>query len=101
MIEDDVQLEDLPEEFREIAEVIGLDRALGLADYINGAQVYIPKKDTIVRRAKYRRILADFEECRDYGQVAMRFNLSESHVRRLIKIIRSEANPSPKQQELF
>jgi Mor family transcriptional regulator len=101
MIEEDVQLEDLPEEFREIAEVIGLDRALGLADYINGAQVYIPKKDTIVRRARYRRMLADYEECRDYGQVAKKYNLSESHARMLIKKFRLEANPPQKQQELF
>jgi len=47
----DVQLDDLPSDFREIAETIGLDPALKLVQARGGEGVYIPKFEKVCRAA--------------------------------------------------
>ncbi len=46
---EEIQLNDLPEEFRAVAERIGLKAALDLVDGFAGCQLYVPKPETLAR----------------------------------------------------
>ena len=81
----DIQLEDLPEEFREVAETIGMKAALDLVSRFQGCQLYVPKLQTIGRQGQYRRMYDDFEACGSFKRVAVKYGLSESHTRQIIK----------------
>lgn len=80
-----IQLEDLPEEYREVAEIIGFKAALDLVFGFQGCQLYVPKLKTITRQRQYRQMYNDFEACGSYKRVAIKYDLSESHTRQIIK----------------
>lgn len=81
----DIQLEDLPEEFREVADTIGLKAALDLVERFQGCQVHIPRLKTITRERRNRMMYDDFETCRNYKRIAIKYDLSESHCRQILK----------------
>ncbi|WP_027358413.1 Mor transcription activator family protein [Desulforegula conservatrix] len=97
----ELSLDDLPGEFREIAEIVGLDGALKLVELCGGSQIYIPKMDSITRQTRYRQMLADFEKCRDYGLVARQYNLSEAHARMILKQLMLQRIGPRAQTEMF
>ncbi len=81
----DIQIEDLPEEFREVAERIGLKAALDLVHGFQGCQLYVPKLETLARKHTYRRIYDDYREIGNYKRVAVKHRLSESRTRQIVK----------------
>lgn len=80
-----VKIGDLPEEFRGIAEIIGLENALAVVKIYGGSQQYIPKLETITRQGKYRQIFDDYQKYGNFGRVARKHGLSESHTRQIVK----------------
>ncbi|MCG8643227.1 MAG: hypothetical protein MI862_26110 [Desulfobacterales bacterium] len=82
---EDIKIEDLPEEFREVADAIGLEAALKLLERFQGCQVYVPKLETVTRKSKYRRMYEDFRRYGSYKRVAVKSGLSESRTRQIIK----------------
>lgn len=82
---EDIQLEDLPEEFRDVAESIGLKAALKLVTSFQGCQLYVPKLETITRQRKYRQMYEDFDRYGSFKRVAVKHGLSESRTRQIIK----------------
>ena len=74
---DNIQLEDLPEEYREVAEVIGLKAALDLVKRFQGCQLYVPKLKTITRQRLYRQMYNDYRTCGSFKRLAVRYNMSE------------------------
>lgn len=97
----ELSLDDLPGEFREIAEIVGLDDALRLVERCGGSQIYIPKMDSLTRQTRDKKMLSDFEKCRDYGKVARKYNLSEAHVRATLKQLTIQRYDQGAQMELF
>ena len=99
---EEIRLEDLPEEFREVAERIGLKAALDLVDGFAGCQVYVPKLETLARQLIYRRMYNDFRSCGHYKRVAVKYGLSESRTRQIIKDERRRRCPVREtQMEMF
>ena len=82
---EDIQLDDLPDEYREVAERIGLKAALDLVDGFAGCQLYVPKLDTLSRQLIYRRMYDDFRACGNYKRVAVKYGLSESRTRQIVR----------------
>lgn len=80
----DIQMEDLPEEFRAVAGLIGMSAALALVDGFAGCQLYVPKLETLTRQQTYRRIYDDFQACGNYKRVAVKHGLSESRTRQIV-----------------
>ena len=51
-----VTIEDIPEEYRDIAETVGLDAYLKLSVLCGGQNLYIPKREALERQARNREI---------------------------------------------
>ena len=99
---EDIKLEDLPEEFRDVAERIGMQAALELVSWFQGCQLYVPKMETITRQIKYRKMYDYFIKTGCYKRVANAYGLSESHTRQIIKEEKSRRYPSKAiQKDLF
>ncbi len=75
---------DLPGEFREIAQEIGLAPALKLLRRYSGAQIYVPKYETIIRPIRNRAIKAEFDGS-NYKALSCKYGISTSHLRAILK----------------
>ena len=49
-----VTLEDIPEEYRDIAETVGLEAYLTLSVLCGGQNLYIPKREALARNREIR-----------------------------------------------
>ncbi len=99
---EEIQLNDLPEEFRAVAERIGLKAALDLVDGFAGCQLYVPKPETLARKFVHRRMYDDFQAGGNFKQLAVKYGLSESRTRQIIKAERRRRLPVREiQGELF
>lgn len=97
---DDIRLTDLPDDMRDLAELIGLDAFVRLVSRFGGCQIYIPKLDSVRRRARDREIYASRMK-KTYTEMAREYNLTETAVRDIIRRVREENKPQPKQLSLF
>lgn len=108
MTEYKIQLEDLPESIRDIAEAIGLGNTLTLVRLCGGQSPYIPKMETCEQAARYRVIHEEFKNSRSgrvYAELAKKYNYSESYIRDLIRKIERDKSLGGKdyleQTEMF
>jgi Mor family transcriptional regulator len=98
----DIQMDDLPEEFRAVARLIGMPAALALVNGFAGCQLYVPKLETLTRQLKQRRMYDDFVENGNYKRVAVKYGLSESRTRQIVNEERRRRLPArDTQNELF
>ncbi len=75
-------MEDLTEEQRSIAEVVGLDAYRLLVEQLGGQSIYIAKLDTLQRGIRDKEILVAFDGS-NYAELARRYNLTERAVRKI------------------
>ncbi len=90
---DDIQMDDLPKNIRDIADVIGLESTLKLVKLCSGQAIYIPKIETCEQAAKHREIYEEYKKSRSgriYAELAMKYNYTENYVRDIIRIITRE-----------
>ena len=78
-----VPMSDIPEEYRDIAEAIGLEAFTQLTLLCGGQSLYIPKRESLERNARDRDIRARFNGC-NYRALAAQFRLSERQIRKII-----------------
>lgn len=104
----EIKIDDLPETFRDVADLIGLDNALALVDMCGGMNLYVPKKDSCELAAKFRRIYEEYKASKSgtvYVDIAKKYNYSESYVRDIIRKFerkRIEENyQKPVQKDMF
>ena len=79
----DIQFEDLPPGYREVADAIGLDKAISLARVYSGEKIHIPEAETIARAVRDRTIRNNFDGG-NYDELARRHGLSVRWVRAII-----------------
>lgn len=79
----DIRIEDLPPEFRAVAEEIGLSAAVRLVRARGGEEVYVPKEDSVSRAARNRAILAEFNG-KNYRELARRYDLTVKTIRQVV-----------------
>jgi Mor family transcriptional regulator len=79
-----ITLDDFPDNFRDIAEAIGVDAAVALCKLTGGTQIYIPKIDRIGTTARNQALYKEFSAGKSYPQLAIEYNLSERAVREII-----------------
>ena len=79
----EIQLEDIPLEYRDIAETIGMKAFLELAHLCGGQSLYIPKEESLAREGRDRDIRQRFDGG-NYRALAVQFRLSERQVRKII-----------------
>jgi len=79
---------DIPEEYRDILEALGMDAFLELIRLCGGQTLYLPKLDSLEREGRDREIRARFNGG-NYRALACQFRLSERQVRKIINGRRS------------
>ena len=83
-----IPMSDIPEEYRDIAEAIGMDAFTQLTLLCGGQSLYIPKRESLERNARDREIRARFDGG-NYRALAAQFRLSERQIRKIINGVRS------------
>lgn len=96
-----VNISDLPESYRDIAEIIGFEAAMKLVEHCGGQNLYIPKKDSCELLARRRYIYAQWQEGVDCLSLAKRFNYTDSHVRQIVREERAKEFQERTRQEEF
>ena len=74
---------DIPAEYADLVEVLGLDGFLTLVDLCGGQSLYIPKGETLRRDGRNREIRARFNGG-NYRALASQFRLSERQIRKIV-----------------
>lgn len=75
--------DDVPEEYRDIVDTIGLEAFMQLTLLCGGQNLYIPKRESLERDGRNREIKARFNGG-NYRDLATLFRLSERQVRKII-----------------
>lgn len=78
-----IRMEDIPGEYRDIAELMGLATFLRLTALCGGQVLYIPKQESLERSSRDREIRARFDGS-NYRALAAQFRLSDRQVRKII-----------------
>lgn len=78
-----IQFEDIPEEFRDVAESLGLEAFLKLVSLCGGQDLYIPKRESLERGPRDRAIRARFDGG-NYRALAAQYRLSVRQIRKII-----------------
>ena len=83
-----IPMSDIPEEYRDIVDTIGMEAFTQLTLLCGGQTLYIPKRESLERGARDRDIRARFDGG-NYRALAAQFRLSERQIRKIINGVRS------------
>lgn len=75
--------DDIPEDYRDLVELLGLDAFMALCFLCGGQDLYIPKRESVERSARNRSIRARFNGG-NYHALAVQFRLSERQIRKIV-----------------
>jgi Mor family transcriptional regulator len=90
----------IPERYRPIAELIGTENLLKLADYSKGDTFYIPSSDFFLRPIRDQKIKEEYRGSNSH-QLAKKYNLSERRIREICEGIKSIPEVDENQLTLF
>ena len=80
----DIAIESLPREYQVVAEIIGMENALKLAQHIGGGRIYYPKIESLMRDARDARIRAEFTGG-NHRDLARKYSLTETWIREIVQ----------------
>ncbi len=92
---DDVKVEDLPDTYRPLVELVGLRHALRLSQAHGGTYHYIPKMDKVLNVIRDKKIRAEFTGF-NHRDLARKYGLSETWIRQIV-----ESKDDDRQESLF
>ena len=78
-----IRPDDIPGEYRDLVDALGMDVFLALTDLCGGQSLYIPKPESLRRDGRDREIRARFNGG-NYRALATQFRLSERQIRKII-----------------
>lgn len=73
---DEITIEDIDEQYRHIAEIIGVEQFIELIEKLGGTSWYIPKKDRVLNEARKRKIKKEFNKY-NRRELALKYGVSE------------------------
>lgn len=77
-------MEDIPERYRDVAEIMGVETYARVSDYARGDEIYFPKPETLLIPARNRRI---HKEYNGYNQkeLAEKYDITVQQVSNILK----------------
>lgn len=98
---ENITADDLQEQYRELAEIIGIENLMSLAKHYGGTQIYIPQVEMLLKNVKYKAIIEEFDGF-NIKKLAKKYGVSESTVYRLVrdKIVSSAVKQIEGQMEM-
>ena len=76
---EEITLDDIGEQYRNIAETLGVERFIELIENLGGTSWYIPKKDSVLYRAMKRKIKREYNKY-NKKELALKYGISEKTV---------------------
>ena len=81
----DTTIEDVPERYQGIVEIVGIEKFVELSNYAMGDELYFPKVENIVSAARNRRIKAEYRSGSSDKELAERYNLTTKQIWNILK----------------
>lgn len=99
---DQVEIDNLDEEQKALAELIGLDGFRNLVRAFNGTSIYVPKIESIEKIVRDERIKDEFDGG-NYRELALKYGLTETWIRNIVldKAKEIKAKPLDGQMSIF
>jgi len=85
MNKDDMILESENETIIELVDAIGAEHARKLVETFSGSYIYIPMIETVERKYRDMNIYKDFLSGMSYNKLRMKYELTDSSIRKIIK----------------
>lgn len=85
MADNGITIEDFPENFKEVAEIIGVENSLELSKRFAGTSLYIPKMDNLYRKECDYKIRQAFTGA-NIPELCQRFGLTQVQIRNILSI---------------
>ncbi len=79
---DKARLEDVPENFRELAQILGMDAFKNLMLNYGGTKIYVPTSKTVSRAVRNKILKKNFDG--DYQKASYIYRITENQVRRIL-----------------
>lgn len=89
-----LQLDDLKEQHREYAELIGVENFIHLSEVYGGTTIYVPKMDDLLKNSRYAAIMQEFDGT-NIRQLARKYHVSERTIYRLVRGLLKTARLQP------
>lgn len=81
---EELTLDDLQEQHREYAEVIGLENLLKLADEFGGSSIYIPQRRELLKNKIYNDIYKEFDGS-NLQELIQKYGVSKSTIYKIVQ----------------
>ncbi|MGL5712668.1 MAG: Mor transcription activator family protein [Paraclostridium sp.] len=78
-----LKISDLPPQFENIANRLGIEKAKWLFEEFGGTSVYFPTEKMIYKCARDREIISEYNGF-NHKELATKYNMSESYIRAII-----------------
>lgn len=79
----ELKISDLPPQFENIANKLGIDKAKMLFEEFGGTSVYFPTEKMIYKEARDREIISQYNGF-NHKELAIKYNMSQSYIRAII-----------------
>lgn len=99
-LEKELTLEEIPERYRPIAELIGVDNLLKLAGYVHGDEFYVPAPAFFLRPLRDKKIRQEYDG-RNHHELAKKYDLNERTIRDICEGLKPEPAVDDRQMTLF
>ncbi|SCJ46937.1 Uncharacterized conserved protein [uncultured Clostridium sp.] len=80
----DLKISDLPPQFENIANKLGIEKVKWLFEEFGGTSVYFPTEKMIYKESRDREIFNEFNGF-NIKELANKYNMSESYIRAIIR----------------
>lgn len=82
--EDDVNIEDLDERYKNIVERVGIKGFMELIKEVGGINFYVPKIDTFFKEARNKKIRQNYNGY-NLKELSKKYNLTQRQIRNILK----------------
>ena len=79
-----LKIETLPESYRMVAEIVGVENTVKLSNLLGGTAFYFRKISGLILVLRDEQIRAEFNGV-NHKDLARKYNLTEMHIRRILK----------------
>lgn len=91
---DNIQIDDLDGEQRQLAETIGIEAYRGLVKQYAGMHIYVPEHETFKNGQRNAQIRGEFDGY-NFRDLARKYGLTESSIRRIVDDMREKIRKAP------
>lgn len=78
-----IEIKDIPMQFQDLAEEIGVNNFVKVCRLLGGTLTYIPSLKTIEKNSRNKAIIDEFNGW-NYKELSRKYRISEPYVRRII-----------------